>query len=71
MSTQTPIQVLLALGLHDAEVARRLRVSPVTICYWRTLRRRPSKRHQDTAVAFLSELQTKISLAILSAAFSG
>jgi hypothetical protein len=66
----TPIEVLLSLELPDAVVARRLQVSRVTVCYWRTKRYRPTERHQEVAVAYLSEIQAKLAQTLLRAAFA-
>lgn len=62
----TPIEILLSLELPDAVIARRLQVSPVAVCYWRTGRRTPSLHHQDVARVYLAELQAKITQGLLS-----
>lgn len=66
----SPIEVLLSLELPDASIARRLRVSPMTVSRWRTKRSKPYPKHQKTAVAYLSEIQQAITQAITLAAFS-
>lgn len=70
MSTQTPIQVLLSLDLLDAVVARRLQVSCRTVGRWRSGRSVPMAQHQTTALAYLTEVNTKIFSLLANTALS-
>lgn len=66
----TPIEVLLSLGLHDSVIARRLQVSAVTVCRWRTKASTPKDHYQVVAVAYLSEIKKQIDDVTLALAFS-
>lgn len=65
----TPIEVLLSLELLDAHIARRLRVSRMTVSRWRTKRCTPEPRYQTIALAYLNEIKKKIDDTIQQAAF--
>lgn len=56
----TPIQTLLSLHIADAQIARRLRVSQVTVSRWRRSLCVPSPHSQLVARAYLAELSKQI-----------